>query len=708
MTDETPLSETNDLSQEERLLARLNGLIQYQSDLLDKVQRNRFRPYCHIPDLFELDTEATRPFSVPGTFISEQVGGNISVVNASGGFLASEPLDLILGSFLPGGYKRRWEFDLWTGQFGPSSKPGFADIDDGLQIRTSSKLSEVLPQTTEERYTPFEHPVDDVTVYIPQQFIVWSPGVGENNDITHYYWDSNNELVRNRKPEDVPDDELTTLKSDPTSQFLWFKHPLSRDEDPESQDLSKITDGLIERAEFSSDATFLKAYYATLLTLYGEDKTFSEVIRYRHDKDDSTAFVGSREESQVLMFELNRSVINGLLDKVFQIDSPLYRDLQFSLLYRRLWDRLFFQEEALEHAFSVTPFYRALIAVDYLFSTSSDGPNSLFKADVGEVKSRFPALLPSADQRLGLLDYDADDIENYEYLFTEYSDSIKSIIGECSNTHEVRRFAEHVLVHSIKHALASWATEYSAGGGDFEAWYDVNFLETTEETVEIGIYDSIQGGAGVSREVYNDLKQLSDDELLTGVTGQANCHIAATEETLVSLLNDYSGEYVFDLAQTAELGQEATEFRDAFQDIGTDFSYARYEDVVPLLNRRLSRICETKEMARFYCNVAETYTQTKQEICRTPRPVDIVFALEDKTFFDTRVRETYRRFANRRSQRRDLSELAERVEEITKQCIHACPDCLKRDSCTHQYRYQEQMLDRRLLARSLTTLDGGL
>jgi hypothetical protein len=72
-----------------------------------------------------------------------------------------------------------------------------------------------------------------------------------------------------------------------------------------------------------------------------------------------------------------------------------------------------------------------------------------------------------------------------------------------------------------------------------------------------------------------------------------------------------------------------------------------------------------------------------------------------------RVRQTYERFANRRSKRRDLSELAERVEEITKQCVHACPDCLKRNSCTHQYRYQEEMLDRRLLTRVIASLEGG-
>jgi hypothetical protein len=82
--------------------------------------------------------------------------------------------------------------------------------------------------------------------------------------------------------------------------------------------------------------------------------------------------------------------------------------------------------------------------------------------------------------------------------------------------------------------------------------------------------------------------------------------------------------------------------------------------------------------------------------------MDVVLALEEETFVDSRVRNTYERFANRGSQRRDLSELADRVEEITKQCIRACPDCLERQDSMYAYRYQNQMLDKRLLQESLS------
>jgi len=707
MSDPTPFADADEESREERLLARLNGLIQHQSDLLDQVRHNRFSPYCHIPDLFDLDPEATRPYSVPSTFISEQVGGNVSVVNANGGFLDNEPLDLMLSSFLPGGFKRRWDFDIWTGNFEPSSVAGFADIESGLRMRTSEPMDAILPQTNQEQYTPYQHATDDVRVYIPHQFIVWNPSVGGESEITHYYWDEQNQFIHNRNPEDIPDEELRSLKGDPTSQFLWFKHLLSRGENRVSHELADITGGLFQQASFSDDATFLKSYYATLLTLYGEDQTFSEVIRYRHEADDVTAFVGSREDSQVVLFDLDPETINTILNKTFEQNTVLYRDLQFALLYRRLWDQLFFQEDALGHAFSVTPFYTALIAVDYMLATASSTPDSIFDADISTLQEHLPSLLPDAESRLGLLDYDQEQIEEYVQLLGDYRGTINPILNECASRNAVFTFAEHVLVHSLKHALASWAAEYSAGGSDFEAWYDVNFQDRNSDTIELGIYDSIQGGAGVSKEVFDDITTLGDDTLLSGVASQGCCHISATEDAVISLLNAQSGEFIVDLAQSIATGRQREDLKAAYQDLGMDYRHTEYEDIQPLLHRQLQTLAETQELARFYIAVAEEYVRVRHQLQRTPRAADVVFALEDRTFFDSRVRQTYERFANRRSQRRDLSELAERVEEITKQCIHACPDCLKRQSCTHQYRYQEQMLDRRLLTRSLAHLEEG-
>jgi len=704
---DAPLSDADDQTREERLLARLNGLIQYQSNLLDRVRQGRFSPYCHIPDLFDLDPEATRPYSVPGSFIPEQVGGNVSVTNTSGGFLANEPLDLMLSSFLPGGFKRRWEFDIWTGGFEPSDRPGYANIEPGMRFRTSESLDVILPDSDREHYTPYKHETDEVEVYIPNQFLVWNPSVDEQGSVTHYYWNEQNKFVHNRKPEDVPEADLRKLKSDPTSQFLWFKHLLGSGNIRSTHQLEEKSNGLFESATFSDDAKFLKVYYATLLTLYGEDTTFSEVIRYRHQSDTNMAFVASREDSQVILFDSERKILDELVDQVLHRDTALYRDLQFSLLYRLLWDRLFFQEDALQHAFSVSPFFTTLLAIDYSLEVSEESEETIFESDQETIQNILPSLLPDEESRLSLFDFDEKQLDNYSTLFEEYWDTFEEILDACSSEQRIFEFGVHVFVHSLKHGLASWAAEYSAGGNDFEAWYDINFLERDAERVQIGIYDSIQGGAGVSKEIFDDIGGIDGSSLLEGIGGQGCCHISATEEVVNDLLRNNSGEYVFDFVQTmgATRSDDSVELKSAFGQLDQDYRHIDFEDVQPLVQRRLESLAETQELARFYSTVTDEYVSLRDRLSRTPRPIDVVFGLEDRTFFDTRVRQTYERFANRRSHRRDLSELAERVEEITKQCIHACPDCLKRQSCTHQYRYQEEMLDRRLLTRAIASLE---
>lgn len=708
MSEKKHYTDSKERSSEEKILLRLNKLIEYKSDLLDRVQHSRFKPYCHIPDLFELDPEVSRPYSVPSTFISEEVGGNVSVTNTDGTFLGNESLNFMLSSFLPGGFKRRWEFEIWKGNFEPSSRSGFADISRGIGIRSSKSLKDILQNIEKEKYTPYNYNTEKVKIYIPSQFRVRDPSVNEESNFVNYYWDEKRNFVHNRKPDEVQDKDLTELKSDPTSQFLWFKHLLSSGEENISQSLNNITNDLFLNASFSDGATFLKCYYATLLTLYGEEKTFSGVTRYSHDEDDSIAFVGSEEKSQIILFKINRDRVNEILDDVLKKEDYLYRDLQFAMLYKKIWDKLFFQKEALSHAFSVDPFYTVLIAVDYMFSTLSEHPHTIFNANISQIKDQIPSLLPENQLRLGLLNYSEEDLNEYVEILDNYEDTISSIISECSEKRSIRDFAEHVLVHSLKHALASWAAEYSAGGTNFEAWYDINFKEKNKETIEVGIYDSIQGGSGISKEVFEDIKAIEDNTFLTGLSGQGCCNISATEETIISLLNDTPVDYLIDLIQSLDISNQKNigNIKEIYNSLGVDYRHINYDDVEPFLRRRIQSLSETQELTRFYTKVAEEYKKVQEKTGRTPRSIDIIFSLENRTFFDPRVKRTYEKFANRRSQRRDISELAERVEEITRQCIHACPDCLKRQSCIHQYRYQEQMLDRRLLTRTLAQLEG--
>jgi hypothetical protein len=233
-----------------------------------------------------------------------------------------------------------------------------------------------------------------------------------------------------------------------------------------------------------------------------------------------------------------------------------------------------------------------------------------------------------------------------------------------------------------------------------------------------GIYDSIQGGAGIATEVNDHLQTIEGHELDSGVAKQGACHTAAADRTVLELLSDHGGDVLYDLfkerrqrSRTARTegdtdaeSESESEFRsrlaNARDSVLGDYADAyNQDDLLSQSEGRIRSLFETRDTARFYAYLASQYEELETRLERTPRSVDLLMYLDRDIIRDPRVRETYQRFAEG-TQRRDLSELGERLEELTVQCVTACPDCLETEgqNCVHGMKYQSQMLNRRLLA----------
>lgn len=688
--------------QHRELAARIESIVRYYDDLAERTRYGPLQPYCHIPDLFEVDPQAERPLTVPQTFISEQVGGNIPVTADEGGLLDSEPLDLMLSYYLPGGYKRRWDFEMWTGNYAASHQDGFVNVVPGFEFRKDYDLENVLASPDSEEYTPFRYAPDEVGLYVPEEIYVKQP------ESPRYFFDTLHRNVLNFNPDDVADEDVIDLgMSDPSSNFLWFKHLHRLGGDIESYDTER-EGGLFSRIVFSNESNFLKCYYASVLTVYRQDqRTFSDIVRYFNDREDRVAFVTSEEKSQVLLFDIPREWVESSVSHQLNTNNALRRDLGFAQLYRELWDDLFFQSRSIENVYDVTPVYRSLQAVDYWLRTSDVGPDSVFEASVDDINDSLDKLIPaSGPTRLRLTGYDVEQRNELKELFRENSEELGETLRRCANGDGQQSFSEHVLVHSLQNAVASWAVEAGLGGSDFETWYDANFQSKDVDVTQVALYDSIEGGAGTSKEVFNRLRE----GLLSihgPLTEQCSCHISLSEDLVLSLLADRDASVLYDIHMQGERAEEEIH-RELF-DLALNctpemdgISFVEEEEIISIFNRRISSLYETKELARFYGAVARTYRRVASELNRTPRAMDVVLGLEEEAFVDSRIRNTYERFANRGSQRKDLSELADRVEEITKQCIRACPDCLERQDSMYAYRYQNQMLDKRLLSEALS------
>lgn len=692
-------------------LGRLEG-IQQHLDTLEGAPA----PFLHLPNLFDADPMAEPPYTVASSFIPEEIGGNIRVIYRDEERDEFEPLDTenrtqMLSYYLPGGYKRRWkDFNIiWQGAWEVvTDRPGRADIAPMFAFGDEYPLAELLGTEVED-YTGFELPTDEVTVYVPR--VMYVERLPHD---TSYRWSDDYENIF--ADADPPGRTLELGRSDPTTNALWFRHYV---DEPNVERAPLDESRLAEGYRFEPETEFLRCYYASLLTIYEKDdsETLSKVLEYEHGCDENRAFVGAKEESQLLLFDLDRSQVRSQSAHAFDRNPAIERDARFSLFYREIWDRLFFDLGVLENVFRVDPFVKHFIGVDYWCRLSDEyDADSVFDLDVSEIESILESLLVPDDDgqggRLTLMGYDDHRSSSVLETVRKHDEAIQAILQTCRNRTELLDFAEEVLVHSVEHALSTWATEETPAGGSFELWYDINFQQREDDIARTGIYDSIQGGAGIATEVHEYLESTANVGLDAGLAKQGACHTAAADRIVLELLSETSGDVLYDLHREGDTdtvehgGAESTpgESFDARLSTVRDAVIADLagaynpDDLLSHARNRIRSLFETRETAHFYAYVASEYETVASELGRTPRSVDLLLHLDREFIHDPRIRETYRRFEQGANQR-DLSELGERLEELTIQCITACPDCLETDgpNCVHGMKYQSKLLDRRLL-----------
>ena len=672
-------------------VARLQGIRGYVED--DEYN------YLDLAGLYAADPVAKSPYIVPGTFIPEEIGGSVTVVDAeaeAGETLARENLNQMLNNFLPGGYKQRWgNFDLWRGAWDHESDPGHADVDPMFEWGESFPLTDLLGDVSEVTYTELSFDLESVRVYVPLTIRVTQ----ENKHDPEYVWIPSKGIVWTGDPP-LPTEALS---SDPTTNYLWFKHAL----DSSAGDSIPVEESdLVGAFSFDDEREFVRCYYASLLTLYpkGSTDTKSGIIRYRSESDDATAFVASKERSQLLTFDLDRSELRSRLEEALEADTRLRRDVQFAFLRSLIWERLFFDDRALEHTFAIDPLVEHLLGIDYWKRVVDGDEVGVFRLPGTSLAEEMERLLPDdSDRHLRLLGHESREVSEVFDTIRDNPVTMAELLARCRNPDLLYEFAEQVLVHSAEHALSTWSNNLTGSGTSFELWYDVNFQAHEDVEPRIAVYDPIQGGAGIAKEVYEQLQAGPDPAIESGLAAQGRCHSATADRATIDLLASYPDGALYDIHRSnhdefISLVERAVDRR-----VDDPDSYS-IPDLVSHVEQRVRSLFETRELAAFYSYVAAEYTTVEEQVGRMPRVVDLALHLDRHVFTDPSIKATYERFAND-SGRRDIAELGERLGELTVHCVLACPDCLKTEAglCLHGTGQQETRLNRRLLTAVFDT-----
>jgi hypothetical protein len=650
--------------------------------------------YLDLTGVYNSDPLAESPYVVQGTFIPEEIGGSVTVVGteerSDDTFPTRENLNQMLNNFLPGGYKQRWgDFDLWRGAWHHESEDGFADVSPMFEWADSFPMTDLLGDVSEIAYTELSFDPEEVRVYVPRTVQV----AEENKNDPQYVWIPEKGIVWTGDP------PLRTepLSSDPTTNYLWFKHVRgSFDDEVTHSDDGEIVDGFA----FDDDREFVRCYYASLLTLYpeGSTKTNSGIIRYRCEADDTTAFVASEERSQLLTLELDRSTLQSRIDDALDANPRLERDLRVALLRSNVWQRLFFEERAIRHTFAIEPLVEHLLGIDYWKRVVDGDDIGVFGLSGTRLIDEVERLLPDDSSRhLRLLGHETREVSEVFETIEDNPGTMAELLARCRNRDLLVEFAERVLVHSAEHALSTWSNDLTGSGTSFELWYDVNFQEGDDDAARIAVYDPIQGGAGIAKEVHEQLREDGDLDTEAGLAAQGRCHSATADQATVELLAAYPDGSLYDVfrGDREEFGSLVDDTLDSLVEDPDAYSMP---DLHSHVEQRVRTLFETRELAAFYSYVAGEYATVEEEVGRIPRVVDLALHLDRHVFTDPGIKATYDRFADDTG-RRDIAELGERLGELTVQCVTACPDCLKTGGgmCLHGTGQQEAKLNRRLL-----------
>lgn len=696
MSDDVPETDSeadSEITNAERI-GRLQGIRQHLEEFESKSYQ-----YLDLPSVYDSDPVANTPYVIPKTFIPKEIGGGITIIDAdsdSDEQLAQENLNQMLNNFLPGGYKQRWgDFDLWRGAWHHDSEVGHADISPMFEWADSYPLTDLLGDVSEVPYTDLPFDPQNVRVYVPLTIRVTK----ENKADPEYVWLPEKGIVWAGNPPM----QTEPLSSDPTTNYRWFKHILGDLEGDER----RLADGdIITGFTFDEECKFVRCYYASLLTLYprGTTQPKTGIIRYRCEEDDSTAFVASKERSQLLSFNLDRSEIRSRIDTAITDNPKLKRDLQFAFLRSLVWKRLFFEEEALEHEFMVDPLIEHLIGVDYQRRVIEDEELGVFGLSGTGLAAAIDELLPEDSTRhLRLLGHESKGVSDVLTAVEEHPMVVAELLARCRNRELLTDFTERTLVHSAEHALSTWSNNLTGSGTSFELWYDVTFQDNDDDRARIAVYDPVQGGAGIAKEVYESIDTISESEIERGLARQGRCHSATADRATVDVLASHPDGTLYDVYE-----RDRDEFvgmiERTLEELVDDREAYSMNDLTSHVEKRVRSLFETRELAAFYSYLAGEHARVEELVGRVPTTVDLALHLNRHVFTDPRIKSTYERFADD-SGRRDIAELGERIEELTIQCVTACPDCLKTDGglCIHGARQQGATLNRRLLTAVFDT-----
>lgn len=675
-------------------LKRVDAAISYWK----KISINR-KPYFHVPDLYCNDPLARRPYIVPDTLIPTQIGGNINVDSRLNGRrlpLDEESQDFILQYFLPGGHKHRYDFRMYRARMDHSQIVGYTSIDRAYEFRDVEDLSAIVANT--DTATPINLPVKFTRIYFPKTVILEPLG-----DHPQYWWDDVNKFIAGHDT-----GGLTELSRDPASFALYELFP-----DNECAVGDSLTiDGasIISEVAFLPDVRFVKCYYANCLNLFGRQETLTRLLKFYHDRDDRYAVLGTRHITEGTRLKVRVQPLIDSIPTIIDQNPNLANDLRMMALYHHLAQRIMYQGDFLQSLYDLDPLFEFLRAMDcWLKQENSDATlASILSQESSEITDLIEQLIPDVciPSRLRLAGFDDHRKTLIADIFANHHNTIAETVNIAFEPKNFHHYLENVTINTITTTLNIWSHRFSnLSMGAFNLWHS-NINE--DGCFEVIIYDNLQGGSGLSNELFNKISEKNADRELMFtryLRSVADCSIHMAEQIILQIFYDYDADFLYDTFRSIDCETIIEMEIDRYaQQSRLGLRKELRSSLCTFIKLDVRRLLRTPEQAAFYKGISTVYMDLANILRRTPTAIDIIMRLSDKYFYDPRAYALFERY--RRTGTADRSELFTRVSEIIPTCLNACPECLAIERQYGGNIFGSSTVDRRLLVAQLEEYNG--
>jgi len=678
-------------------IARLKAAREYWHDF----QGNRSTwAHLHPPTLGKIDPFVKKPYFVPASFIPENVGGTINVVNRSQSRLSSldsEPKEFIMSNFLPGGYKKRWDFKHWQAHWNLSEQTiRSANIGITFEFGKKIPLSEIYEKPT---FSPLEIPTNETIIYFPETVYVT-----EIRNPGKFYWNDTNYFLTTDRALGTTHDIVRDPLSSPLFEMVFKPSDVNLEQHDKMVVFPEKT--IIQSVRFIPHFKLIRCYYANCLHLFTREEPLTRVIRFYSDTDHKYALLGTEHLSQAVVFYIDLNPFIKNLQDMLEKDLVLENDLRFSFLKDLLQRSILFGNSNLHSLYDVDWVFEIILALDYWLKRDDPAKDirSFFALERPEQRLILSQIIPpDADIRLRLAGYTPDSIDRILTLLDSTPLLFPPLIQKMYDEVEFKKYITSVLTNSLEKAIQIWSQRlFSAIGEGLTFW---QAGPDNSGILKIYAYDSYQGGTGIANEFYNKIfiyLKGSGRDINDQVRKTVQCDVDIAGSVIHSILKKYdtnflSGVFTIDDSTQHHVILNAIEEDETARQI--TLKERVREDIETFIKLDFKRLTQSEELIALYRELALGYSEIKETLKRTPTTNDLLLYASANRFYDPRAVQLFDYFRTMR--KGDLTEICVRVSEIIPACTNACPECLDFGGYYERSIGQSSHVDKRLLMHIL-------